>query len=333
MESCMAFLIDGAQINTIMPSFVKECSINVGPLPDLAGRWVACVGLCNASTWPLGYIIIWAQVDRVQGYDKDQIALVIPDLSNFAMWVPVILGTPMICHVVNIIKEKEIDTLMMPWVNAWVAHLLVVQWATATIEDSKPEESDPSDFDEIVTTKEAETIDAFSSWVIHAKMKMAQRGEGINVMTQVLCVEDGSLPQGLMVQNTYTGLCSGSKNVIVVVRNSTAYPKTLRKKTPVARAVTVTQIPELPVQTSLMEVPKEDHGCQMPRLTVKQQQEKLFEELDLSGLELWPPELVAATWSLLAEYHDVFSLETSELGCTHSTIHVIKVTDDTPFKE
>ena len=60
---------------------------------------------------------------------------------------------------------------------------------------------------------------------------------------------------------------------------------------------------------------------------------KLFEELDLSGLESWPPELAASTWSLLAEYHDIFSLEPSELGCTHSTKHVIKVTDDTLFKE
>ena len=37
--------------------------------------------------------------------------------------------------------------------------------------------------------------------------------------------------------------------------------------------------------------------------------------------------------SLLDEYHDVFTLEPSKLGCTHSTEHVIKVTDHTPFKE
>ena len=63
---------------------------------------------------------------RVQGYDKDQIALVILDLSNFAAWVPVILGTPTISNVVNVIKEKEIDALAMPWVNALVAYLLAV---------------------------------------------------------------------------------------------------------------------------------------------------------------------------------------------------------------
>ena len=60
---------------------------------------------------PLGYVIIWVQVDRVQGYDEDQIALVIPDLSNFAAHIPVILGTPTISHVINVMKETEIDAL------------------------------------------------------------------------------------------------------------------------------------------------------------------------------------------------------------------------------
>ena len=63
---------------------------------------------------------MWAQVHRVQGYDKDQIALVILDLSNFMVQAPIILGTPTISCMVNVIKE--IDTLVMPWVNAWVAH-------------------------------------------------------------------------------------------------------------------------------------------------------------------------------------------------------------------
>ena len=136
-----------------------------------------------------------------------------------------------------------------------------------------------------------------------------------------------------MVQKAYMELYSGSKNVTVVVRNSTAYPQTLRKKTPVAREFTVTWIPELPEQISLTDALEEDHGHLTPKVTVKQWQEKLFEELDLGRLESWPPELAPATQSLLAKYHDIFSLEPSELGCTHSTKHVIKVTDDTPFKE
>ena len=56
-------------------------------------------------------------------------------------------------------------------------------------------------------------------------------------MTQALCAEDGSLPQGLTVQKAYTELCSGSRKVGVVVRNNMAYPQTLRKKTSIVRAV------------------------------------------------------------------------------------------------
>ena len=39
--------------------------------------------------------------------------------------------------------------------------------------------------------------------------------------------QDGSLPQGLTVQNTYTELRKGSKKMVVVVRNNTTYPQTL----------------------------------------------------------------------------------------------------------
>ena len=155
-------------------------------------------------------------------------------------------------------------------VNAHVAYLLAVQQVTAAIEDGNVGESDPNNYDEGITTKEGETIDTSSSQIIHAKMKMAHQGEGTNVMTQALCVKDSSLLQGLTVQNTYMELCKGSKAVTVVVRTTTAYPQMLRKKTPVARAIMVAQIPELPVLSRSMRVPEENPGHQVPMLTMKQ---------------------------------------------------------------
>ena len=122
-------------------------------------------------------------------------------------------------------------------------------------------------------------------------------------------------------------------NTVVVVRNSTAYPQTLKKKTPVAQAVAATMVPEPPVMIDLPEGVVEPHSLQALKLTIRQRQGRLFEELDLSGLKSWPLELADSAQLLLAEYHDVFSLEPSELGCNHSTEHVIKVTDDTPFRE
>ena len=127
-------------------------------------------------------------------------------------------------------------------------------------DDQTAGNSNLSGYDEIDLTKNTETIDAFSSQVIIVKEGMAHTSKRINVITQALHVGDGSLPQGLMVQNAYTELRKRGKNVIVVVRNSMAYPQTLRKKTPVARAVTVTQVPEPPVHTSLTEVWEEDQG-------------------------------------------------------------------------
>ena len=79
-ESCIALLNNRAQVNTITPRYVKEHSLPVGPITDLMGSKVACVGLGNAYIRLLGYVIIQVQVDGVWGYDKDQIALIIPDI-------------------------------------------------------------------------------------------------------------------------------------------------------------------------------------------------------------------------------------------------------------
>ena len=57
-------------------------------------------------------------------------------------------------------------------------------------------ESVPSEYDEVITTKDTKTIDAFSSHVMHARMRTAHTGEGINVMTQALHAKDGILTPG-----------------------------------------------------------------------------------------------------------------------------------------
>ena len=46
----MALLDNGTQINTIIPGFVENHSLDAGPLSDLVGRLVTCVGLGNALT-------------------------------------------------------------------------------------------------------------------------------------------------------------------------------------------------------------------------------------------------------------------------------------------
>ena len=131
----------------------------------------------------------------------------------------------------------------------------------------------------------------------------------------------------------YTELRKGSKKAVVVVQNNTTYPQTLQKKNPVPRAVSVLPVPEPPESESLQVKDETYPDLHIPKFMVRQRHGKLFNELDLSGLNSWAPKLADAALWLLAGYHDVFSLDPAELGCTHSTQHTVKVTDDTPFKE
>ena len=244
-ESCMALLDNGAQVNTVMLKYVHEHSLQVGPITDLMGSKVACVGLGNAYTRLLGYVVIWVQVDRVWGYDEDQIALVILDFSNFAARVPVILGMPTIGRVVNVMKEVEMDTMAMPWANARASHLLAVHRVMPMeVGDGQGEKSNMNDDYQLMYTQKVETLEPFSSHIVPVRMGKAYVGECIDVMIQALWTQDGSLPQGLTVQNTYTELRKGRKKAVVVVWNNTAYWQSLWKKTPVARAVAALPLPE-----------------------------------------------------------------------------------------
>ena len=231
-------------------------------------------------------------------------------------------------------KEAEIDALVMPCANARVAHLLsVCRMMAVEMSDSTVEESNPDSYDQVMFTQNVETIGPSSFHMVPVKAGRVYTGECISIMVQALQMEDGSLPQGLTVQNTYTELGQGSKKVVEMVRNSTAYSQTLWKKILVARVVTALPVPKPPEEVQLQEGGNNPQSPHAPKLTVRQRHGKLFDELELSGLDSWAPELVDAVCWLLAEYHDMFSLDPMELGCTHSTEHTIKVMDDTPFKE
>ena len=170
-----------------MPKYISDHSLQMGLITNLLGAKVACMGLGNAYMRPLGYVIIWVQADGVQGYNEDQIALVIPDFSNFAAQIPVILGTHTISRVINVMKEAEIDALVMPWANARVAHLLsVCRMMAVKVGDGIAEESSSDDYNQAMFTQNVKTIEAFYSCMVPVNVGMAYTGEHINIMVQAL---------------------------------------------------------------------------------------------------------------------------------------------------
>ena len=137
------------------------------------------------------------------------------------------------------------DVLATLWANARVAHLLAIRRMT-TVEVGNDQEGrhDTDQDGPLMYTQKVETLEPFSSHVIPMKTMEAYLGERLNMMVQALHNQDGTLPPGLTMQNMYTKLRKGSKKAAVVVQNNTAYPQTLQKKTPMARAMVVQPVPE-----------------------------------------------------------------------------------------
>ena len=118
LTSCL--LDNGAQLNFITPAYAQERGMDIMSLDYLAqeigGSIPLIRGLGSILVEPIGFIMMNVKVSCVQGYDKDQIAIVMDD-PGMTEW-PVILGTPTLYHIMDVIKESEISKLAVPWASS-----------------------------------------------------------------------------------------------------------------------------------------------------------------------------------------------------------------------
>ena len=63
-------------------------------------------------------------MEWVCSYNEDQVALVIPDPTDFGSQVPTIIGTLTINQIINMIKESKIDKLSVSLNGSRISHLL-----------------------------------------------------------------------------------------------------------------------------------------------------------------------------------------------------------------
>ena len=234
------------------------------------------------------------------------------------------------------IKESEISALLVSLNGLRVAQLLACQQAGLLIqrETAGNQTVDLTDLNEVVKMTKREEVDAFSPKIIHSQMKTLLLGNNIHIMTQALKGGDGPhLPQGLSEVNMYTKVISGSKQVAVVVKNLMAIPIPITKGIKVTQVAVVNAVPPVEIAPGTLEKLDEMQGIQQTRMTVEQRKELLFQQLNLSGLDKWSDRNQTAAQALLAEYHEIFSLEPGELGCTDLAKHEIQVGDNEPFKE
>ena len=341
-------LDDGSQINSITPAYAKSLDLVVGPLEELAGdpSGRPIQGIGGVPTGAIGYVVFRVQVEGVSGYDEEQVALVVDDSSAFTRKVPVILGTPTLHRVVKCMKESEMEKAPPEWENVCMAYEMHNRLLSlrANYEPDEPFPTntmeDPSDLDEIVKLCNPVVVPGFGSSIVKGRTaKTMMTTMKLNVMTQAPYAEDeANLPVGLYVLRMRCDMDPGSRTVHLVLRNGTSRPIKLSSGRTIGRVVTVNEVPKAEASPELLrELGMEETQPKEPKMTIPERQAKLMEILEENGgldmLKDWPEEEARKARRLLMEYHNVFSLEKNEMGCTDATEHVIKLTKSEPFKE
>ena len=297
---------------------------------EIGGSVPPIRGIGSISVEPVGFVMMNVKVPCVQGYDEDQIAIVMED-PGMLDWL-VILGTPTIYRVMEVIKESEISKLAVPWASSrvsWLMRDIQARLSQVVVNDVANKPISPLNVDEVVRVASKCTIPPFGHKAIHDKVNLVFHGYKMNVMTHGLEKRSPSLPLGIDVQTVYATLADGSNRVTMVLRNNTRDWLEIKKGIPIARMVATNEIPKV---TNLLSA---EETKEQPSLSEAERQDLLLEKLDLTGLEAWPEDQAEKARSLLKEYHDIFSLEKCDMGHTKAAKHKIVLKDpETPlFKE
>ena len=333
-ELTTCLLDNGAQLNFITPAYAVERGMDIMSLDQLAqeigGLPPLIAGMGGNLVEPTGFVLMNVKVPCVQGYDEDQVALVMDDAGMVEC--PVILGTSTLYQVMEVIKESEISKLAVLWSSSrisWLMRDVMAKMGQVVVNDVANKPIVPLDVNEIVRVASKCTVPPFGHKVIHGRVNLVLRGCKLNVMTHGLEKRSPSLPLGIDVQTAYSTLANGGHRVSVILRNNTQDWLEIKKGVPIARMVTANAIP---IVTHVLPA---GGPCEQSTLTETERQELLLEKLDLTGLEVWPTEQAEKARSLLKEYHDIFSLKKHDTGHTKAAKHkiVLKDPDTPPFKE
>ena len=106
-----------AQLNFITPAYAVERGMDIMSLDRLAqeirGPLPLIAGMGGSLVEPTGFVLMNVKVPCIQGYNEDQVTLVMdhPGMTE----CPVILGTSTLYRVMEVIKESEISKLAVPW--------------------------------------------------------------------------------------------------------------------------------------------------------------------------------------------------------------------------
>ena len=118
LTTCL--LDNGSQLNFVTPAYAQERGMDILSLDtltkEIGGQLPPISVMGGGMIRPEGFVIMNVRVPCVRGYNEDQIAIVLedPEMKD----CPVVLGTPTLFRVMEVIKESEINELAVPWASS-----------------------------------------------------------------------------------------------------------------------------------------------------------------------------------------------------------------------
>ena len=190
-ELTTCLLDNGAQLNFITQAYAQERGMDIMSLDylarDIGGPILPIRGIGSIPVEPVGSVMMNVKVPCVQGYDEDQVAIVMddPDMSECR----VILGNPTIYRVMEVIKESEISKLAVPWASSrvsWLMRDIQAKLGQVVVNDVANKPISPLNVDEMVRVASKCTVPPFGHKAIHGKVNLVLHGYKMNVMTHGL---------------------------------------------------------------------------------------------------------------------------------------------------
>ena len=258
-REAIALVDSSIQVNIMTPAYVKCHKFPILPLEELVDHPVNLVGLGGGCTSPLGYVILWVHVVEVTRYDEDIVFLIMPNESEFLRHVPLVLGTCMLCRIINVMRESEIDRLSILWAMTQMSHLLsrcrtadLGKGAVGGAEEAQTPCTEPTDkgIDEPIFVWEHVKLGQFQTQILECKVKPLLRETALMMVCPMRVGETqftGICPlhPGLCVRHM---LMMGSGKVSVVIHMSDS-PIYLKKGTRIACVESALPVP--PAELSL----------------------------------------------------------------------------------
>ena len=173
-ELTTCLLNNGAQLNFITPAYAVERGMDIMSLDRLAqeigGPLPLIAGMGSSLVEPTGFVLMNVKVPCVQGYNEDQVALVMDDPGMTEC--PVILGTSTLYRVMEVIKESEISKFAVPWSSSrisWLMQDVTARLGQVVMNDVANKPIMPLNVDEVVRVASKCTVPPFGHKVIHGK--------------------------------------------------------------------------------------------------------------------------------------------------------------------